>query len=126
MAFLLHSGAGIHLERQQGHPRGQGPGVDRGAKRALRRRDGDRPAHGDRLLALLQGIDGEEEGGGDGGGEEAAAARGGEDGRWCRVCQVCHLSQNSFIRIESLYSCFTFENNFVFSSHVLFKIFDDI
>ena len=49
------------------------------------------PAHADWLLALLQGFDSEEEGGGDGGGEEAAAARGGEDGRWCRVCQVCHL-----------------------------------
>ena len=69
--------------RQQGHPRGQGPGGDRGAKRALRRRDGDRPAHADWLLALLQGLDSEEEGRGNGGGKDAPVARGGEDGGWC-------------------------------------------
>ena len=74
--------------RQQGDPGGQGPRGDRGAERALRRRHSDRPAHGDWLLALLQGFNGEEEGSGNGGGEEAPVARGGEDGRWCRVCQV--------------------------------------
>ena len=74
--------------RQQGHPGGQGPRGHWGAECALRRRHRDCPAHGDRVLVVLQGLPGEEEGGGPGGGKAGHPARGGQDGRRLRVRQV--------------------------------------